>query len=306
MGKYSSVWRPCHKVQHFVESIDVRLQSFAFLSFHISQVCQWDNSIPSCLELLEERGAQLLPARDHSSGDSSEPLICTSCQGDDKNPTFSQLGDQMKLHEIVEVVEVILRSDSLLYTFMVGSLNLFGNLASRISRLKGDPVVTAINSASFSFMATIAQRRSSIRISHRLLRKTSECPLCAVDYRDCSQSRLLFSVSLRSTSWPNLLKTLPELLLSPFWLRRALSLRPLAPVEASVWERATSALGLAPVCWVLTAIGFSPIHYVRLAIGFLHLHRLLGAFRFSPVHCEWGVCFPLITLFLLALVKVEP
>ena len=139
---------------------------------------------------------------------------------------------------------------------MVGSLNPYGNLASHISRLKVDLVATAINSTSFSFMAAIAQRRSSIGISPYLLRAISGCLLCEVDYWDRSWSHFLFSVSLKSTPWPNLLKTLLELLLSSFWLRRTLSgstisVRPLAPTEASVWERATLALGLAPVHWVL-------------------------------------------------------
>ena len=93
-------------------------------------------------------------------------------------------------------------------------------------------------------------------------------------------------MSLKSTFWPNLLKMLPELLLSPFWLRRTLPVRPLAPTEASVWEHATSALGVAPVRWVLTAIGFSSVRCVRSAIGFLPIRRPLGAFGFSPVHCE--------------------
>ena len=78
----------------------------------------------------------------------------------------------MKLHDIVEMVEVILRVPT--YAFMVGSLNPSGNLTSRISRLKGDPVAAAINSTSFSFMAAIAWQRSSIRISLCLLGATSE------------------------------------------------------------------------------------------------------------------------------------
>ena len=79
MVESSSVWQPCNRVQHFVESLDIRLQSFTFLLFHVSQVCQWDSLFPSCLEMLEERGAQLLLARDRSSEDISEPLLSACC-----------------------------------------------------------------------------------------------------------------------------------------------------------------------------------------------------------------------------------
>ena len=130
---------------------------------------------------------------------------------------------------------------------MVGSLNPFGNLASRISRLKGDLVTAAINSTSFSFMAAIARRKSSIKISPCPLRATLGCLLCAVDYWDRSWSRLLFRVFLKSASWPNLLNMLPELLLSPFWLRCTLLVCPLALMKAGMWERSTSVLELAPV-----------------------------------------------------------
>ena len=155
-------------------------------------------------------------------------------------------------------------------------------------------------------MAAIARQKSSIRISPCLLGATSGCLLCATNCWYRSWSHLLFSVFLRSTFWPNLLKTLPELFISPFWLRRTLRVHPLAPAEVGVWERATSALGLAPVRWVLTAIKFSLVRYVRSAIGLLPVHRPLGAFRFLPVCYEWGVCCPLVTLFLLVLAKVEP
>ena len=40
----------------------------------------------------------------------------------------------------------------------------FGNLASRTSWLKGDPVATAITSMSFSFMVAMAQYKSSTGI----------------------------------------------------------------------------------------------------------------------------------------------
>ena len=64
---------------------------------------------------------------------------------------------------------------------MAGCLNPYGNLVSRISRLKDDRIATAINSTSFSFMAMIARWRSSIGISPCLPGTISRCPLCAVD-----------------------------------------------------------------------------------------------------------------------------
>ena len=188
---------------------------------------------------------------------------------------------------------------------MAGSLNHFGNLTSRISRLKGDPITTAINSISFSFMAVIVRRKSSIRITPCPMGGTSGCQLCTIDCWDCSWSHLLFSMSLKSASWPNLLKMLLELLISQFWLRHTLSMHLLAPTEACIWERITSALGLAPVHWVLTAIGFLPIRCIRSAIEFLPIRRPLGAFGISPICCERGVCCPLVGLFLLVLAEVE-
>ena len=64
-------------------------------------------------------------------------------------------------------------SDFPSYALMARSLNPSSSLALHISRLKGYPVVDAINSTSFSFMTSIAWRRSSIRISPCLLGSTS-------------------------------------------------------------------------------------------------------------------------------------
>ena len=187
---------------------------------------------------------------------------------------------------------------------MVESLNLSGNLSSYISRLKGDPVVAAISSTSFSFIVTIAQQSSSIRISPCPLGETLGCLLCVVNCWDRSWSRLLFSLSLKFSYWPNLLKMLPELLLSPFWLRHALMVRLLALMKAGVWECTTSALGLAPVCCVLTTIRFSPIRCVHSALEFLSVCYPPGTFKFSPIYYEGGVCCPLVALFLLVLTKL--
>ena len=68
----------------------------------------------------------------------------------------------------------------------------------------------------------------------------------------------------------------------------------------------TSALGLAPVCWVVTGIGFLLVRCVHSTIGFLPICRLLRAFKFSPVRCEGVVRYPLVALFLLLLAEVEP
>ena len=173
-------------------------------------------------------------------------------------------------------------SDFPSYAFMAGSLNHSNNLASRIFRLKGDPVATVINSTSFSFMIAIVRWRSSIRISPCLLGATSGCLLCEVDCWDRSWSRLLFSVSLKSAPWPNLLKMLPELLLSPFWSRRTLPVCPLAPTEAGMQKRATLALKLAPIRWIVTTIGFSPFCYVHSALEFSPIHCPLGPLGFHP------------------------
>ena len=113
-------------------------------------------------------------------------------------------------------------------------------------------------------------------------------------------------MSLRSVSRPNLLKTLPDLLLSLFWLRRTLLVCPLALTEADVWERATLILRLAPIYWVLTTAWFSLVRFIRLTIGFLPVRLPLEAFRFSPIRCKRGVRYPLVALFLLVLVEIEP
>ena len=105
---------------------------------------------------------------------------------------------------------------------------------------------------------------------------------------------LSISVSLKSALWSSLLKTFPEPLIFLFWLGCILPVCPLTPIKAGAWERATSALGLAPVYSVLTAIGFPPVYCVRLTL------------EFSPVHCEVGARPPLVASFLLVLVEAEP
>ena len=51
------------------------------------------------------------------------------------------------------------------YVVIAESLNISSNIALRTSWLKGDLVVAAINSMSFSFMAAMARRKSSTEIS---------------------------------------------------------------------------------------------------------------------------------------------
>ena len=134
-----------------------------------------------------------------------------------------------------------------LYALIARSLNPSGSFALRTSWLKGDPMAAAINSTSFSFMAEMARRKSSIRISPWPLGANTNYQFWAIDCWDHSWSRLLLSVSLKSALWPNLLKTFAEPILSS-WLGQMLLDLTLASLEVRVWECVTSVLGLTPIC----------------------------------------------------------
>ena len=154
------------------------------------------------------------------------------------------------------------------------------------------------------FMATMVQHKSSTEIPSWPSGASTSYPFWVAGCWDCSWSCLLLSVSLRSSSWPNLQKTFPELLLAS-WLGWVLPALAFTPLEVNMWEHVTSISGFTPVYWVLTTIGFPPVCCVCSALGFLPLHWVLEAFGFSPNCCEVEACHPLITLFLLVLAKIE-
>ena len=168
---------------------------------------------------------------------------------------------------------------------MAKSLNPSSSLAYHISRLKGDPVAVVINSTSLSFMFVIVRRRSLIGISLGFPMAASGCLLYAINCWDCFWSRLLFSVSLRSTSWPNLLKMLLELLLSPFWLRRTLSVRLLAPTELACRSVRPQPLGLHLSAGSLQPSGFHSLAVFVRPSGFYLYATPLGL---SGFHLSTG------------------
>ena len=188
----------------------------------------------------------------------------------------------------------------------IQELKPFGNLASRISQLKGNPITSTINSSSFSSMATIVRWKSSIGMSLCPLELTFCLLLWAVECWERSWSCLLFSVSLRSAPLPNLLNTFLDSLLPSLWPVHALLVCPLVPTKVGMWEHATLALRLTPVRWVPIAIGFSPVYCILVALKFSFVCYILGTLGFSRIHCEGGARYPLVGSFLFVPVDAEP
>ena len=125
-------------------------------------------------------------------------------------------------------------------------------------------------------------------------------------------------MSLRFVPLPSFLNTFPNVLFSSLLSFRALSVHLLVSLETSMWERATSALGLTPFCWVSTTLEFSPVHYLSTTLRFSSVCYVLTALRFSLircalialeltlVHCEVGAHCPLVASFLFILADVKP
>ena len=166
------------------------------------------------------------------------------------------------------------------YTLMVGSLNPSGNMASRISWLKGDPIAAVINSLSFSSMETITWRRSLIGISLCPLELASCCLLWAMECWEHSWSHLLFNMSLRSALLPNLLNTFPDSLLLllwsvyalpvSLWLQQRLVCRSVR-LQPSGWHSSTESLqpsGFYPSAAFSQPLGFHPYVASLQPLGF--------------------------------------
>ena len=112
-----------------------------------------------------------------------------------------------------------------LYALMFGSLNPFGNSASRISLLKGEPLAAATTSSSCSSIATIAHCRSSNGIFLIPCELAYVCTFWRVECCERFCSRILFKVSLVSTPLPSLLNTFLDVLIPCCYITHSYNLR---------------------------------------------------------------------------------
>ena len=171
-----------------------------------------------------------------------------------------------------------------------GSLNPSGNFAPRISWQKGDLVTSIINSSLCSSITTMAYWRSQRDVSYPMRNNSLLPHLSNGMLRTLMVPSPIQSVP-KVCPFPSLLNIFPDALLSSSLPICTLLVCPLDSIEAGMWERATSALGLTPVHWVSIALGISPI-YCTLTSYQVTTHPL-------PAYC------PLVASFLFMLIDAD-